>query len=75
MIFVAVANLAWEVAHVPLYKLCQTGTAQEIAFAALHGWRSPHRIAGLLMIAIMTGQLSSLPYWLLNAFPVFATIG
>ncbi|MBA3325620.1 MAG: hypothetical protein H0T41_10315, partial [Rhodobacteraceae bacterium] len=36
MIFVAVANLGWEFAHMPLYTLWQTGTAYEIAFAALH---------------------------------------
>ncbi len=36
MIFVAVANLGWEFSHMPLYTLWQTGTASEIAFAALH---------------------------------------
>lgn len=36
MIFVAVANLAWEFAHMPLYTLWRTGTPSEIAFAALH---------------------------------------
>ena len=36
MIFVAVANLAWEFAHMPLYTLWQTGTASEITFAVLH---------------------------------------
>ena len=36
MIFIAVANLAWEFAHMPLYTLWRTGTLSEIAFAALH---------------------------------------
>ena len=36
MIFVAIANLAWEFAHMPLYTLWHTGTPSEIAFAALH---------------------------------------
>lgn len=36
MIFVAVANLGWEFAHMPLYTLWQTGAASEIAFAVLH---------------------------------------
>ena len=36
MVFVAVANLGWEFAHMPLYTLWQTGTAYEIAFAAVH---------------------------------------
>ena len=34
MIFVAVANLAWEFAHMPLYTLWQTGTASEIVLTA-----------------------------------------
>jgi hypothetical protein len=34
--FVAVANLLWEFAQLPLYTLWTEGTAREIAFAALH---------------------------------------
>lgn len=38
-----------------------------------------HQIAGLVMIAmgiaIMTGQLSALSYWLLDAFPALGRIG
>jgi hypothetical protein len=34
--FVAVANLIWEFAHLPLYTLWETGTAGELAFAAVH---------------------------------------
>ena len=34
--FVALANLIWEFAHMPLYTLWETGTASEIVFAALH---------------------------------------
>ncbi len=36
LMFVTVANLAWEFAHMPLYTLWQTGTVHEIVFAALH---------------------------------------
>jgi hypothetical protein len=32
----AVGNLAWEFAHMPLYRLWETGTAGEIVFAAIH---------------------------------------
>jgi hypothetical protein len=32
----ALGNLAWEFAHMPLYTLWQTGTAREIIVAALH---------------------------------------
>lgn len=34
--FVALANLAWEVAHLPLYTIWQEGSPQEIAFAVAH---------------------------------------
>jgi hypothetical protein len=36
LIATAVLNLFWEIAHMPLYTLWETGTAQEIAFAAVH---------------------------------------
>ena len=32
----ALGNLAWEFAHMPLYTLWETGTRGEIVFAALH---------------------------------------
>jgi hypothetical protein len=32
----AVGNLVWEFAHMPLYTLWETGTPGEIAFAGLH---------------------------------------
>jgi hypothetical protein len=32
----ALGNLAWEFAHMPLYTLWETGTRSEIVFAALH---------------------------------------
>jgi hypothetical protein len=34
--FVAFANLAWEVAHLPLYSIWQEGSPQEIVFAIAH---------------------------------------
>ncbi len=44
-----------------------------------HVGRRLHQVAGLVMIAMgiamMTGQLSALSYWLLDAFPVLGTIG
>ncbi len=36
MVFVAVANLLWEFAHLPLYTLWETGTISELVFAAVH---------------------------------------
>ena len=41
--------------------------------------RRLHQIAGVVMIlmgvAMMTGQLSALSYWMLDAFPVLGRIG
>ncbi len=34
--FVAAANLLWEIAHLPLYTIWQTGTVREILFAVVH---------------------------------------
>lgn len=34
--FIAVANLLWEVAQLPLYTVWQKGSAREIAFAVVH---------------------------------------
>lgn len=36
LLAMALGNLVWEFAHMPLYTLWETGTAAEIAFAALH---------------------------------------
>lgn len=32
----AIGNLVWEMAHMPLYTLWQTGTRSEIAYAVIH---------------------------------------
>ena len=41
--------------------------------------RRLHQIAGVVMIlmglAMMTGQLSALSYWMLDAFPILGRIG
>lgn len=36
MTFIALANLLWEIAHLPLYTLWQTGSSGEMAFAVIH---------------------------------------
>lgn len=36
VLVMALGNLAWEFAHMPLYTLWEAGTAREIAFVALH---------------------------------------
>ena len=50
--FVALANLIWEFAHLPLYTLWETGTVEEIAFAAIHC------TGGDILIALSTVMLS-----------------
>lgn len=36
LLFIAVGNLIWEIAHVPLYTLWVSGSRNEIAYAVLH---------------------------------------
>lgn len=36
LLFVAIANLAWEFAHLPLYTVWETGTLRDNAIAAIH---------------------------------------
>ena len=36
MIVVAIANLLWEFAHIPLYTIATSGTTNEILFAIIH---------------------------------------
>lgn len=55
MAFVAVANLLWEFAHLPLYTLWLTATAEEMAFAAVHCTGGDVLIAlASLMLALAT---------------------
>lgn len=50
---VAVGNLVWEFAHMPLYTLWRTGTPGEIAFAAIHCTGGDLLIAtGALLLAL-----------------------
>ena len=48
--FVAVANLLWEVAQLPLYTIWQKGSAREIAFAAVHCTGGDVLIAGATLL-------------------------
>lgn len=36
LVFIALSNLVWEVAHLPLYTIWQTGSSGALVFAALH---------------------------------------
>lgn len=57
---VALANLVWEFAHMPLYTLWDTGSPSEIAFAALHctGGDVLIALASVMLALFMAGQAS-----------------
>ncbi|MBU0726710.1 MAG: hypothetical protein KJ904_05635 [Alphaproteobacteria bacterium] len=52
IVFIAVANLVWEFAHMPLYTLWETGSTGEIVFAAVHC------TGGDILIALSTVMLA-----------------
>jgi hypothetical protein len=60
MAVVALANLVWEFAQMPLYTLWETGTASEIAFAALHctGGDILIALASVMLALLLAGQAS-----------------
>jgi hypothetical protein len=57
---VALANLVWEFAHMPLYTLWETGSPSEIAFAALHctGGDILISLASVMLALILSGKAS-----------------
>jgi hypothetical protein len=57
---VVLVNLVWEFAHMPLYTLWETGTASEIAFAALHctGGDILIALASVMLALCLAGQAS-----------------
>lgn len=62
MVFIAVANLVWEFAHLPLYTLWETGTTPEIIFAAVHCTGGDILIAlSSVMLALFLGGAADWP--------------
>lgn len=59
--FAAVANLAWETAHVPLYTIWRDGTPSEIVFAVIHctGGDLLISVASLVLALLLVGN----PAW------------
>jgi hypothetical protein len=57
---VALANLVWEFAHMPLYTLWETGSPSEIAFAALHctGGDILIALASIMLALFLVGRAS-----------------
>jgi hypothetical protein len=70
--FVAVANLAWETLHLPLYTIWAEGTAGELAFAVVHCTGGDLLIAGAsLVLALM---LIGRPAWPARGFAGVAAL-
>jgi hypothetical protein len=62
IVLIALGNLAWEFAHMPLYTLWETGTAGEIVFAAIHCTGGDILIAlSALMVALCLAGTSRWP--------------
>jgi hypothetical protein len=57
-------NLAWEVAHVPLYTLWQEAEPAYIAFSIVHCTLGDILIGGVaLLLALILGRERALPHW------------
>lgn len=60
---IAVANLLWEFAHMPLYTIWNTGTWSQIVFAAVHCTGGDILIAlSALTLALMIAGTSAWPH-------------
>ena len=61
-ITIALGNIVWEFAHMPLYTIWTEGTPNEIIFAGIHCTGGDILIAGsslmiaVLCLAVLTGQ-------------------
>lgn len=53
IVFIAVANLLWEVAQLPLYTIWQAGSTREIAFAVVHCTGGDVLIAGATLLGAL----------------------
>lgn len=72
IVFLAVASLAWEFGHLPLYTIWNTGSLSELGFAALHC------TGGDILIALSTLTLALFlvgkPDWPLKRFRAVAAL-
>ncbi|MBI3434522.1 MAG: hypothetical protein HY056_05520 [Proteobacteria bacterium] len=53
--FILTANLAWEIAHLPLYTIWREGSRAEIAFAVVHCTGGDMLIAGVVLLLALFG--------------------
>ncbi len=72
MIVVAIANLLWEFAHIPLYTIATTGTINEIIFAAVHctGGDVLIALSSIFLALFIAGNQS----WPASRFQIVATL-
>lgn len=63
LVVIALANLAWETLHLPLYTIWQTGTSGEQAFAVAHctGGDILIALASLALALMLAGARGPLP--------------
>ena len=62
LLAIAMGNLVWELAQMPLYTLWRTGSSRDVAFAALHCAAADLLIAAAaLLIALMLSRASGWP--------------
>ena len=58
LIFIALANLAWELGHLPLYTIWSEGSLSEILFAVVHCTGGDVLISGAsLLLALLLGAI------------------
>jgi hypothetical protein len=76
---VAIANLAWETAQLPLYTIWSEGTPRDIAIAALHCTAGDVLIAGASLLAALlvlgNGRWPSERYRVVAAATLVAGLG
>jgi hypothetical protein len=76
---IALGNLTWEFAHMPLYTLWRTGTAGDIVFAAVHCTGGDMLIATVsLVLALLISGCPAWPrerFWSVAATAVILGLG
>lgn len=73
---IAVGNLAWEFAQLPLYTIWHDGTSRQIAFAALHCTGGDVLIAGAALLgALLVAGTREWPHDRFAAVAVLTLIG
>ncbi|MEO3432347.1 hypothetical protein [Inquilinus sp. CAU 1745] len=58
LLFVAVANLVWEILHLPLYTIWRDGSVGELAFAVVHctGGDILIALSSLMLVLVLVGS-------------------